>query len=67
LPTAVAGADDGPVNETAVEKQEKARAAIARLTRVDKNLHDTLTLLADFAEAHPEKYHAFIPMLKAQI
>lgn len=67
LPMAVAGVEDGAVDETVVEKQAKAREAIARLTRIDKNFHNTLLLLAEFAEKHPEKYHAFLPMLKAQI
>lgn len=38
--------------------------AINRLLKVDKNLAENLTLLADFGEKNPDKYHSFIPMLK---
>ena len=38
--------------------------AINRLLKVDQNLHENLTLLADFAEKQPDKYKSFVPMLK---
>lgn len=62
-PAALAGINDGPVNEAAVDKKEQIRAAVIRLSRIDSNLHDTLTRLADFAEAHPDKYKSFIPLI----
>jgi len=60
----IAGSEHETVNETEVEKQKKIRAALIRLAKIDKDIANTLTLLADFAENNPEKYHAFIPMLK---
>jgi hypothetical protein len=38
--------------------------AINRLLKVDANLAENLTLLADFAEKAPQKYKSFVPMLK---
>lgn len=49
---------DGPTSKDLVVE------AIKRLSAIDKNLHQTLTDLADFAEKNPEKYFAYIPMLK---
>jgi len=57
-----------PENETAPlpdqDKQMKMRKALVRLSRVDGDLPETLTALADFAESNPEKYKQYIPILK---
>lgn len=45
-------------------KKEIITKAINRLLKVDKDLSENLTLLADFAEKNPDKYKSFIPMLK---
>lgn len=50
-----------------VDRIVKIRAAIARLGKVDRNIDDTLTLLADFAEEKPEQYLSFIPIIKSQL
>lgn len=66
-PIAVAGADDGAVAEAAVDRQQKIRAALVRLSKIDENLADNLTLLANLAEKHPDKYKSFIPIIRSQI
>lgn len=57
-----------PETETAPvpdkESQNKLRNALIRLTRIDKNLPETLTALADFAESNPEKYKQYLPLIK---
>ena len=45
-------------------KKQIIQNAINRLLKVDVNLAENLTLLADFAEKQPEKYKSFVPMLK---
>lgn len=40
-------------------------SAVKRLYKVDKDLPNTLTTLADFAEKDPNKYLSFLPMLKS--
>lgn len=52
----IAGVEDDP--------KEKIKEAIKRLAKVDKNIADTLTALADFAERKPEMYMQYIPLLK---
>lgn len=42
----------------------KMRNALVRLSKVDANIAETLTALADFAESNPEKYKQYIPILK---
>lgn len=65
-PVAVAGLEQ---EETQTETTPKQRitAAINRLLKVDKNLVETLELLATFAEQQPQSYLGFLPMLKAQV
>lgn len=52
------------LDEKPNDKKTQITQAINRLLKVDKNLAENLTLLADFGEKNPEKYHSFIPMLK---
>lgn len=66
-PVAVAGHNDGPVNPDVMERLKKIKLQLMRLEKIDSDLVETLTMLADFAEQNPEKYRAFIPMLKAQL
>ena len=62
--TGLAGADDGAVDEAALARQKKIRFALFRLAKIDKQLDETMTSLADFAEKNPEKYHSMIPLIK---
>lgn len=63
----IAGTEAAPIENAQVDKIEKIRAAITRLGRIDKNLPETLTLLAQFAEQKPEQYLSFIPIIKGQL
>lgn len=63
-PVALAGGEDKDVEDKIFEKQQTIRKALARLAKVDKNLPDTLTALANYAEKNPDKYRSFIPFLK---
>lgn len=63
-------AGSAPVLNGVDDKQDrinKTRIALNALSAVDKDLPDTLTLLAEFATKHPEKYYSFIPLIKSQI
>lgn len=64
---AATGEEDETVDEKIVEKQKKVRIAIKRLAKIDADLPDTLTMLAEFAEKKPDKYKSFIPMLQNMI
>ena len=55
---AVAGPTD-----TKTENKQKIISAVNRLSKIDPNFADTITKLAAFAEAEPQKYLSFIPML----
>ena len=63
-PAAAAPAINGIEEEQQPTKKTLITNAINRLLKVDNNLHENLTLLADFAEKQPEKYKSFVPMLK---
>ena len=60
----LAGNDDGEVNETEVQKQQRIRKALIRLNKVDSHLPDTLTLLANFAEKNPDDYKFYMQKLQ---
>jgi len=62
----VAGHEEETINESFIEAQKKTRLALIKLAKVDKNLPDTLTLLADFAERKPNEYLALLPVLKTR-
>ena len=47
------------------EEKKKIFVSINRLYKIDQNLHNTLTDLADFAEKSPDKFLSFIPLLKS--
>jgi hypothetical protein len=66
MPTAetAAPAINGLDEETQPTKKTIITNAINRLLKVDNNLAENLTLLADFAEKAPQKYKSFVPMLK---
>jgi len=53
----------GTEEETPNQKQ-KITKSINRLLKIDKDFVDNLEMLADFAEAKPDQYKKFIPMLK---
>ena len=66
-PVGLAGTDEPPIAEgatAAIEAQKKMRMALIRLAKVDKNLPETLTTLATFAEKKPAEYLGFIPVVK---
>lgn len=63
----VAGTDDPHPDEDQVKKQMKVRKALSRLNKIDPDLPDSLTLLADFAEKKPEEYRRFVPMIRSMI
>jgi hypothetical protein len=66
MPTAETAvpAINGLDEETQPTKKTIITNAINRLLKVDNNLAENLTLLADFAEKQPQKYKSFVPMLK---
>lgn len=67
-PAALAGHNDPPLPAAEVETPASVvKKAIARLAKVDPNLPETLTMLADFAEKKPAEFLAFIPIVKSQI
>ena len=53
--------------EDAATAKQRTIAALNRLQKIDPNLPDTLTLLADFAEKKPSQYLSFIPIVKSQL
>jgi len=61
------GEEDTEVDEKVVKAQARIRSAIKRLVKIDSNLPDTITLIANFAEKHPDKYKAFAAGLPAMI
>ena len=61
---AAAPAINGLDEEQQPTKKTIITNAINRLLKVDANLPENLTLLADFAEKAPQKYKSFVPMLK---
>ena len=61
---AAAPAINGLDEEQQPTKKTIITNAINRLLKVDNNLAENLTLLADFAEKQPQKYKSFVPMLK---
>lgn len=66
MPGTPAPAINGIDEETNQQPTKKTliQNAVNRLLKVDNNLHENLTLLADFAEKNPDKYKSFVPMLK---
>jgi len=62
---AVAGAEDEAVKTDFVEKQKRIKLALVKLSKVDPDLDQTMTLLAEFAVNNPDQYKSFIPMLKS--
>lgn len=67
-PAALAGHNDPPLPAADVETPAAVvKKAITRLAKVDPNLPETLTMLADFAEKKPAEFLAFIPIVKSQL
>lgn len=67
-PTAIAGHNDPPLPTAETENPAViVKKAISRLAKVDPNLPETLTMLADFAEKKPAEFLAFIPIVKSQL
>ena len=59
VPVGIAGTDEeAPTTKTRLTK------SVNRLLKIDNNFVENLEMLADFAEAKPEQYKKFIPMLK---
>lgn len=46
-------------------ENEMIDKAVDRLLIIDGSFHETITVLADFAEKNPEKYHSFLTVLKS--
>jgi len=61
----VAGINGTEETETPVDAKKVITIAINRLFKIDKNLPETLTQLANFAEKDPAKYNSFLPILKS--
>lgn len=64
---ASAGVEDETIPASAVERQQKIKAAIVRLARIDSRFDDTITMLADFAEKNPEQYFESIKVMQTMI
>lgn len=62
-PVALAGSEDGPVDGAPVEKENKIRSALTKLMKIDSDLPETLSKLADYAETNPAQYFTFKKML----
>ena len=59
VPVGIAGTDEeAPTTKTRLTK------SVNRLLKIDNNFVENLEMLADFAEAKPDQYKKFIPMLK---
>lgn len=52
------------IHGTGDDAQSRMKSALKRLSKVDKNLAETLVSLANFAEKNPKAYHNYLPMLK---
>lgn len=63
----LAGANDGEVNEDAVDRQTRLRKALTRLGKIDNKVDEHIEMLADFAEKDKAKYFQSISMLKTML